>query len=89
MRKTKLFNKRSNSIVKPILYLVLQIIGVIELISLLNCSFNISSWSTTEQVIAFLVSIYFITRTYRIIHRTDEMDSSWYNKIEMEKFINR
>ena len=89
MRKSKLMNKRNNSLAKPILYLVLQIIGVIELISLLNGSFNIFSWNIIEQAILFLVSIYFISRTYKIIHRTDEMNSSWYHKIEMEKFINR
>lgn len=89
MRKSKLFNKRDNSIVKPIFYFVLQIIGIIELISLFNGSFNIFSWNIIEQVIALSVSIYFITRTYKIIHRTDEMNNNWYEKIEMEKFINR
>ncbi len=89
MRKSKLINKRDNSTIKPIFYLLLQIIGIIELISLFNGSFNIFSWNIIEQTIALAVSIYFITRTYKIIHRTDEMNNRWYEKIEMEKFINR
>jgi hypothetical protein len=86
MSKSKYINKRSNSKTKPILYLLLQIIGIYEIIVLLNGNLNIASWSIMEQIVALILTAFFIIRTYKIIHRTDDMNNTWYNNIEMEKF---
>jgi len=89
MSKHKHINKRSNSKTKPILYLILQIIGIYELIVILNGNLNIKLWSTMEQITAFALTSFFIIRTYKILQRTDDMNNKWYDSIQMQKFINR
>ena len=89
MNRSKYINKRTNSITKPILYLILQITVAYEVMGLLNGSFNIFLWSRPEQIIVFLICIYFMTKTFKIIHRSKNMDNEWHHKIEMEKFMNR
>jgi hypothetical protein len=89
MSKSKHINKRSNSKSKPILYLILQIIGIYELFVLLNGNLNITLWSIMEQITAFILTTFFITRTYKILHRTDDMNNKWYDSIEIQKFVNR
>jgi hypothetical protein len=89
MAKPKYIDKRSNSKTKPILYLILQIIGIYEIVVLLNGNLNVALWSIMEQIIALSFITFFMIRTYKIIHRTDDIKNKWYDSIEMQRFINR
>ena len=90
MRKFVSFNRRSKSLAKPLFFLLLQIVIILEIFSLFNANFNIFTWGAVELIIALSLIIYFITHTYKIIHReTQKTTSDWQDKADMEKFLTK
>lgn len=70
------FEKRRKRVFVPIVYLLAEIILVWILLSLLNISFNVQSWSVISYMILFVAVGYSLYKTVIIYERQKRIDLS-------------
>jgi ABC-type transport system involved in cytochrome bd biosynthesis fused ATPase/permease subunit len=61
--------RRKKRILTPIIYLLLEIILIWLILSIINISFDITSWSTLSHIVVLISFIYFSYKTYKIYQR--------------------
>ncbi len=63
------FERRTKSIYKPLIYLLIQIVLIWEVFWILTGDPHISKWNYFELFIIAISTIFFIIKTYKIINR--------------------
>ena len=70
------FEKRRKRVFVPIVYMLAEIILIWILLSLLNISFNVQSWSVISYIILFVAVGYSLYKTVIIYERQKRIDLS-------------
>ncbi len=86
MKRAYRIERRKDSIIKPILYLLLQIVALYELFWVLTGSADFMTWDYIQIGALTLFILYFAKRTYEVMGRMKQSRSPWYEKMEMERF---
>jgi len=87
MQKKFKIEKRSYSLLKPFLYLALQVILIWEFFWILTGEADLVSWNYFELALCAIMISYFFIKTLRIIKRTSKK-SKWHDTIKMKRFLN-
>jgi len=87
MKKKLKIERRSKSLLKPFLYLLLQLIIVWEVFWILTGYPLINAWNYFELVLCAIMIGYFFSKMVKILKRTKE-DSKWDDEIKMQEFLN-
>ncbi len=86
MQKKFKIEKRSYSLLKPFLYLILQIILIWEFFWILTGEADLVSWNYFELSLCAIMISYFFTKSMRIFKRTPKKNQ-WTDTIEADKFL--
>ena len=87
MKKEPKIERRSHSLLKPFLYLLLQSIIVWEVFWILTGSATLTLWSYIELFVCFIMIGYFAMKSYKIYKRTGKK-TKWDDTIKAERFLN-
>ncbi len=86
MAKKYRIERRRHSLIKPIVYLVLQLLALWELFWVLTGSANFLTWDYLEIAVLTLFILYLAKRTYWVLGRMKHAKSPWFDQMEMERF---
>ncbi len=86
MKKHKLIERRQYSLIKPLLYLFLQIILIWEFFWILTGDARLDAWSYGELLLSAIMIVYFAMKSYKIYKRTLK-PNKWDDMIKMDKFL--
>jgi hypothetical protein len=87
MQKKPKIERRSYSLIKPLIYLLLQLLIIWELFWILTGEATLTAWSYAELLISFIMLLYFSKKSYEIFKRTPK-PNKWDDRIKMERFLN-
>jgi ABC-type xylose transport system permease subunit len=86
MKKKHISERREYSLLKPFIYLLLQIILIWEIFWILTGEASLSMWNIVTLTISSILILFLFNKMLKIMNRTPKYNK-WTDKIKADKFL--
>jgi ABC-type xylose transport system permease subunit len=86
MKKKHISERREYSLLKPFIYLLLQIILIWEIFWILTGEASLSMWNIVTLTISSILILFLFNKMLKIMNRTPKYNE-WTDKIKADKFL--